>query len=198
MMAGMTIHSKTVPVQKSFDLVRQIAPLANAGEVYLFQGENRGLSATMHEFISKFARSGPVYVVVGDNRISFDQLPRSLGEDIGHTYEIMDRIWVSRAETCYQTKDVLSALDPCGAPLVILDMLESFYEEDLSISEVTLTLRSCMERIHQLSEASPVVISASSSSERPSLIRLLEGACDQRFYFESVESDIPMPQPRMF
>ncbi len=175
-----------------------MAPLVHNEQIYLFQGRDRVLSTSMHEFIARFARSGPVYVVVGANRISFDQLPRSLGEDIGRAYEIMDRIWVSRAETCYQAKDVLSALDTKGAPLVILDLLESFYEEDLSISEVTMTLRLCIRRIHQLSDQSPVVISASPNSQRPSLMRLLEEASDQRFYFEPLESENPIPPPRMF
>jgi hypothetical protein len=145
----------------------------------------------MQELIFRFAMQGEVKVVVGANRISFDRLPLILGDRAGEVYEIMDRILVSRAETCFQMQDVLAYLEPSPSPIVITDMLQSFYEKDLSINEVSLLLKKCVRRIHQLSETAPVLISAEGNAERPVLLETLERLCDQRFYFQpSADIDI--------
>lgn len=147
----------------------------------------------MQEFVGRFALQTEIKVIVGANRISFDQLPLILGERVGEVYEVMDRILVSRAESCYQMEDVLAALEPGPAPIIIIDMLASFYDEDLSLGEVTLLLKKCLRRIHQLSDAAPILISAEVDAARPELLELLERHCDQRFYFQPEE---PAPDPQ--
>ncbi|MCL5428617.1 MAG: hypothetical protein M1347_02280 [Chloroflexi bacterium] len=172
-----------IPGPFAFSSVRQMVPLSQ-GSVYLFQGDSDVLQAAMQEFIDRLGMRGAVQVVVGGNRISFDHLPLILGDQIGRVYEIMDRILVSRAETCYQMQDVLAALEPSPIPIVITDMLESFYEEDLTPQEVTLLLQKCIRHIHKLSEAAPVLISACGDPSRPKLLELIEQNSDERFYFQ--------------
>jgi hypothetical protein len=176
-----------IPGPAALSKIRNLVPLAQQGSVYLFQGDSKTLFAAMQELIFRFAMQGDVKVVVGANRISFDRLPLILGDRAGEVYEIMDRILVSRAETCFQMQDVLAYLEPSSSPIVITDMLESFYEKDLSVNEVSLLLKKCVRRIHQLSETAPILISAESNAERPVLLETLERLCDQRFYFQPAE-----------
>ncbi len=173
-----------IPGPFALSSVRQMLPLAQGGLVYLFQGDRDVLHTAMQEFIDRLGMHGAVQVVVGGNRISFDHLPLILGEQIGHVYEIMDRILVSRAETCYQMQDVLAALDPGPIPIVITDMLESFYEDDLTPKEVTILLQKCIQHIHKLSETAPILISAIGDPSRPNLLELVERNSDERFYFQ--------------
>jgi hypothetical protein len=142
----------------------------------------------MEEFVHRLGMRGLVQVIVGSNRISFEHLSLILGERIGHVYEIMDRILVSRAETCYQMKDVLTALEPSPNPIVITNMLSSFYDENLTLNEVTLLLQKCIQRVHQLCEFAPVLISAEPDSDRLDLLHFVEQNSDQRFYFEPFEN----------
>jgi hypothetical protein len=81
-------------------------------------------------------------------------------------------------------QDVLKALESSQMPIVITDMLESFYEEDLTSKEVTLLLKKCIMHIHRLSETAPVVISAMGDPSRPNLLELIERNSDERFYFQ--------------
>ncbi len=173
-----------IPGPFALSSVRLMVPLAQGGSVYLFQGDRDVLHVAMQEFIDRLGMRGAVQVVVGGNRISFDHLPLILGEQIGHVYEIMDRIQVSRAETCYQLQDVLATLSPSPVPIVITDMLESFYEEDLTLKEVTLLLQKCILHIHKLSETAPILISAIGNPSRPDLLELIERNSDDRFYFQ--------------
>jgi hypothetical protein len=184
-----------IPGSSALSSVRQMVPLAQVGSIYLFQGEDEVLQPAMQEFIDRFGMRGSVHVVVGSNRISFDHLPLILGEKIGQVYEIMDRIVVSRAETCYQMYDVLAALDSNAVPIVITDMLEAFYEEDLTPQEVTLLLQKCIRHIHRLSANAPVLISASGDLSRSNLLELVEQNSDERFYFQpsdNIENIIQM------
>jgi|SRR3990172_4450984 hypothetical protein len=173
-----------IPGSFALSSVRQMVPLPQDGLVYLFQGDKEVLHDAIQEFINRLGMRGAVQVIVGGNRISFDHLPLILGEKIGNVYEIMDRILVSRAETCYQMQDVLKALESSQMPIVITDMLESFYEEDLTSKEVTLLLKKCIMHIHRLSETAPVVISAMGDPSRPNLLELIERNSDERFYFQ--------------
>lgn len=176
--------STLIPVPRAVASVREIVPLAHPGSVYLFQGEGDVLYIAMQEMIDRFALKAPVQVVVGGNRIDFEHLPLIAGEQIGNIYEILDRIWVSRAETCYQMLDVLQALKPSAAPLVITDMLASFYEDDLTMQEITMLLQNCLAQVQRISELAPVLIGANADALRPNLIEMLERHADMRFYFE--------------
>jgi hypothetical protein len=167
-----------------------LAPFVQAGNIYLFQGEGPTLLPAIQNLIDHFALQEEVRVIVGANRISFDRLLLMLGEQAGSAYEILDRIQVSRAEICYQMFDVLTSLPIDPTPLVIIDMLESFYEEELTPDEVTLLLQNCLDRIYQLSQEAPILISARGDPSRPGLIRMLESYSDMRFYFES-----PLAEP---
>lgn len=188
--------NSVIPIPGSLALasMRQIVPLARAGSVYLFQGERGTLRAAMQELVDHFGIQGFVQVIVGGNRIAFDHLPLLLGEQIGSVYAIMDRILVSRAETCYQMQDVLAALEPGSAPIVIIDMLESFYEEDLTVQEVTLLLQKCLRRIQELSKTAPILIGSRGDPGRPTLIKLLEQNSDERFYFQPLERSAQIVQ----
>src|SRR3972149_7739029 len=185
-----------IPGPFALSSVRQMVPLSQ-GSVYLFQGDADVLHAAMQEFVARLGIRGAVQVIVGGNRISFEHLPLIMGEQVGRVDENMDRILVSRAETCYQMKDVLASLEPSPLPIVITDMLESFYEEDLTPQEVTLLLQKCIKRIHQLSEAAPVLISANPDPARPDLLKLVEQNSDERFYFQPFDQINLVIQPAL-
>jgi hypothetical protein len=174
-----------IPSEKAIGRMRSLVPNALPGQIYLFQGDRETLAMAMQELIDRFALRGKVSVITGANRISFEHLPLLLHERADEIYEIADRILVSRAETCHQMLDVLRALGSSLSPLVITDMLDSFYEEDLSDREVETILSQCLGLIYKLSENIPVLISASNNPGRPQLIKSLEPASDMHFYFEA-------------
>jgi hypothetical protein len=173
-----------IPGSRALSSIRSLVPLAELGWIYLFQGERKVLRSAMQELVDRFAMQEAVQVIVGGNWISFDGLPLLLGERAGSLYEILDNISVSRAETCYQMVDTLQALQPSAAPLIITDMLTSFYEKDLTEQEVGMLLKKCLDRIKYLSLFAPVLIDADGDAARPQLLARLEDCADTRFYFQ--------------
>jgi hypothetical protein len=174
-----------IPGSRALSSIRSLVPLAEPGSIYLFQGERKVLRSAMQELVDRFAMQEAVQVIVGGNWISFDGLPLLLGERAGSLYEILDNISVSRAETCYQMVDTLQAMQPSAAPLIITDMLASFYEKDLTEQEVGMLLKKCLDRIKYLSLFAPVLIDADGDAARPQLMARLEDCADTRFYFQA-------------
>ena len=191
------LRTNIIPEYDSLSSVRSLVPIAHSGSIFLFQGEYPVLASAMQELVDRFALQESVRIIAGGNRISFDRLPLLLGEQAGNVYEILDRILVSRAESCYQMQDALASLSPGPVPLVITDFLEAFYEDDLSHKEVTLLLQNCLNRIQLLSEQAPILISARAYAARPNLISLLEQFANTRFYFQPPEQ-IPQPTQATF
>lgn len=186
----MSLPNTLVPGYLALTSVRNVVPLAHPGSIYLFQGEHRILHLAMQELVDRFAIQEPVQVIVGGNRVSFDHLPLIVGDQAGRIYEIIDHISISRAESCYQMLDALASIQAGPQPLVITDMLDPFYEKDLTIPEVTLLLKKCLRRIQHLSLLAPILISANGNSLRPNLLELLETNSDTRFSFQPIEEDI--------
>jgi len=179
------LSTNIIPGSTALSSIRSLVPLAEPGSIYLFQGERKVLRGAMQELVDRFAMQEAVQVVVGGNWISFDGLPLLLGERAGSLYEILDNISVSRAETCYQMVDTLQTLQPSAAPLIITDMLASFYEKDLTEQEVGMLLKKCLDRIKYLSLFAPVLIDADGDAARPQLLARLEDCADTRFYFQA-------------
>ena len=175
-----------VPGSRALSSMRSLVPSAEPGSIYLFQGERKVLRGAMQELVDRFALQEPVQVIVGGNWISFDGLPLLLGERAGSYYEILDRISVSRAETCYQMLDTLQALQPSSVPLIITDMLASFYDENLAEHQVKMLLQKCLERVKLLSHTAPLLIDADPDPARPQLLTMLESCAGTRFYFQAV------------
>lgn len=179
---------------KAFSRIDDMASFIHSGAVYLLQGERPSQRGAMEELIGRFAIRGPVRVVAGGNWVSFDRLPILLRERQGRVYEVLDHILISRAEVCYQMVDVLTALKADPIPLIICDMLDAFYDEDLTEQEVGRLLQKCLRRIETLSQQAPVLIGISSDRRRPELAQAVEEIADMRIYLESGK---PMPDLQM-
>ena len=176
-----------IPGYRALSSIRNLASNAQPGLIYLFQGERKILHLAAQELINRFALQEHVQVIAGGNRVSFEQLPHLLGERASEIYEVLDHISVSRAETCYQMLDALVALKPGPVPLVITDMLEPFYEEDLSVAEVGLLLKKCLISLKELSFSAPILISAEGDASRRGLLETLEQNSGMRFYLQPMQ-----------
>jgi hypothetical protein len=179
---------------KALARIEDVSAFVHSGSIYLFQGPRSGLRAVMENMGERFALREKVRIIAGGNWVSFDRLPFLLKERQGRVYEVLDRIFVSRAETCYQMVDVLNALKPSSTPLLVLDLLDPFDDEDLTDMETNMLLDKCILRLGELSEAAPVLISISQSSPRANLISKLETIADMRIYLEQAQ---PSAQAQM-
>ena len=188
----------TTSFQKSLDLATQLIPVSLPGNVYLFTGESPYLSTLIQEIADRFALVGPIRLIVGGNRFSTDHLALLLSGRIDQIYAVLDRIQLSRAETCYQMLHALQHTQAGSEPLIVMDLLQTFYDENLTLGEVKGVLGDCMTQVQRISHASPVVISSARQQDKPQLIEMLWGACDQVLELNLPPESTQGSQPKLF
>ena len=64
--------------------------------------------------------------------------------------EVLGRITVSRAFTCYQVLSLLESMPAIPVPVVILDLLNTFYDESVQAGERKRLLRACLGQLERL------------------------------------------------
>ena len=124
----------------------------------------------------------PVRVIDGCN--SFDgyfaaRLARRLSPEPAR---LLNRITLSRAFTCFQLAQRISQGGGAG-PLIVLGMLETFYDESVPLAEVKRLLAESLRGLRRWARSAPVIVGAGEPQgpqvERRRLLDLLRGAADR-------------------
>ena len=168
------------------------------------------------------ARRGPLQVLDGGNRfnayIVARQLRRLAGLDTARTQpgpaparpgpvlaqpgpvpdlrQCLDRIRVARAFTCYQMAALLAQQPVTPQPVVVLDLLATFYDENVAWKERLWLLEACQEHLRALRQQAPLVISANPPrlAQADELLDRLVNLADQVWQFTAAS---PEEQPRL-
>ncbi|MCJ7550699.1 MAG: hypothetical protein MUQ30_13580, partial [Anaerolineae bacterium] len=70
------------------------------------------------------------------------------------------RIRLSRAFTCYQMVELLADTPADGMPTLVIDLLATFYDDNVQLTESQRLLFVCIPHLQRLSQFAPVVVSA--------------------------------------
>jgi hypothetical protein len=103
-------------------------------------------------------RRGPVWVVDGGNCFDALWIARHIAASGLAPGPALGRIHVSRAFTCHQLAECLLSLSPYMGPLVVLGLLDTFYDEDVRLEEVRRLLNHTWPTLHSRSRTSLVVV----------------------------------------
>ncbi len=173
--------------------------------------------ALMLELVARLACQGPLRLLEGGNRFDVyrcnQAIARALqelqvkaspraGVEEGSAAEfslrqIMERIQLARAFTCYQLVSLLKQTPALPMPTLVLDMLTTFYDENVSNDESLRLLGVCLEELQRLNRVAPVAVSVRPAppGSRPALLETLLGAAGQVW---TLEPDVPAPPPTLF
>ena len=100
-------------------------------------------------------------VMVVERRVMFFDgyaLARELRRQTVHIYSVIDRVKLSRVFTCYQMPARLSQLPEDGTPVVVLDLLGTFFDENISIKKRRRLLYQSLGNLRKLGAVAPVAI----------------------------------------
>jgi hypothetical protein len=145
---------------------------------------------------AELALHGAVTILDGGNRFAAYQTVRKLRMRTPNIEEAANRIFVRRAFTCYQMLTLLENSPSLHSPYLILDMLASFYDENVPLQEVDRLLDHCIVQLDRLRITAPVVISLTQTQDRSFLFERVRSQADQ-----IVDVEIPYPvviQPALF
>ena len=107
--------------------------------------------------------------------------------------QVLERITVSRAFTCYQVLSLLESTPATPSPFVVLDLLNTFYDESVQAGERKRLLRACLTQLKRLEAAAGGAVSvhppAVPSQAALELLGLLQAASLETYFVQ------PAPAP---
>lgn len=147
---------------------------------------------------AELAAQGPVTVLDGGNCFPFYRFARLLRAKTNESISIMQRLFVRRAFTCYQMLALLESTPALPQPYLILDLLGTFYDEQIPEWEVSRLSDACISQAKRLSLHAPVILLHASPrlSQRAHLLERLCLQADSTFAFD--ESPPVVVQPVLF
>ncbi|PWB56003.1 MAG: hypothetical protein C3F13_02780 [Anaerolineales bacterium] len=156
----------------------------------------RSINTTMLTAIARLGEHGALRVLDGGNRFNAYTVARAAR---GRP-EVLNRITVSRAFTCYQVLSLLESTPAIQVPFVVLDMLSTFYDEAVQLGERKRILRACIEHLRRLERLAGGAVSihppAVPSPAAQELWELLRASAADTYFVESIA---PAPEPlRLF
>lgn len=163
---------------------RQLAvfPVPKTGKISLVVSP-RGVVQSLMTMLSALALRGKVIVVDGGNCFDGYALARALRRRTHNINAALRQVLLTRAFTCYQMMAMLAELPADGTPVIILDMLSTFMDENVSFAKRQRLLENSLSLIRRISEGAPVAIWARARStptgeDELFLVPLLETAHD--------------------
>jgi hypothetical protein len=138
---------------------RQITtfPTPRTGKISLVIAP-RGVIHSLMSMLANLALRGSVIVIDGGNCFDAYTLARALRR---HTHQIqpaLKAIQLSRAFTCYQMAAMLAELPLDSTPVLVLDLLATFLDENLHFSKRQHLLENSLNLLRGISEGAPVAI----------------------------------------
>ena len=149
-----------------------------AGSWTLLVGQ-RKLNPGLLVAIARLGEHTPVRVLDGGNRFNAYIVART-ARGLPAT---LDRITVSRAFTCYQAFSLLESTPASPYPFIVLDMLNTFYDESVRSAERMRLLKTCITHLERLQSTSGGVVSvhppAVPSPEAVGMLELLQASAGE-------------------
>ena len=151
----------------------------------------------MLELSAQLALCGPVRVLDGGNSYNALYVSRYIRRHTVQLNETLNRIAVARAFTCYQVITLLAETAASSHPTLVLDLLATFYDENIELREAHRLLRDVVSQLHRLRRLAPVIVSLRppppQQPERAALSRPLEKIADHLLIRGPVETAVYQP-----
>jgi len=112
------------------------------------------------ELISRWVLHGSFFIIIaGDWFVDHDDPRYSLFQYTNDFDEVLDRhLRLVRARTCFQLLDLLTEADNENRPVLILDPLHHFYNQDVDLSTRDHVFEQCCQFTKRLSLSNPVAL----------------------------------------
>lgn len=156
-------------------------PLAN--QFFLLIAPHAGKSM-MLETAARLAVAGALRVIDGGNQFNAYVVARSVRRRTAAMQEALTNVRVARAFTCYQMTAMLADMPENAHPTLVLDLLSTFYDENVRLDESRRLLAAVVNHLRRLSALAPLMVSARppgsvSDPERAELLEMLRQAAHQ-------------------
>lgn len=176
--------------------MNSLLPISLSNQIILIMGEHAA-STWMLNLSAYLALQGKsVRVLDAGNRFNVYPVARLIRREYQNPSQVLTKIRLSRVFTCYQVETMLNEWRETASVLLVFDLLSTFYDENVDLTESLRLLRRVLQRLERISNQLPVVVStrlpAAINAERMILFEILkEHAGEVRFEVGPEEKQHP-------
>jgi hypothetical protein len=174
----------------------------SSAQLHLVLAEHRERRQVMTALTARLACQGAVRLLDGGNSFDGYGLARALHQQTPQWQAALGRVSVARAFTCYQMTALLAQTETSPLPTLVLDLLDTFFDENALLSDRRRLLEQCLAHLRRLYQPAPVAVSASlppPSEQAEMMVETLKAAVVETngkvWSFAAVP---PNPVPRLF
>lgn len=160
----------------------------------------RAADEMMLTITAHLAQRSALRVMDGGNRFNAYKVARALRhQGVAALDQALARIHVARAFTCYQMTTLLEQASPQAVPTLVIDLLDTFYDQSVRLGERRRLLEGCLGHLQRISRQAAVVVSL--RPPRPPEVdttgmqQRVQACADQVWFQEEI---LPVQQPRLF
>ena len=159
-------------------------------QLHLVLAPHRAQRQMMTALTARLALTGKVRLVDAGNCFDGYGLARQLRQQTSYWQAALERVSVARAFTCYQVETLLTESVSDFSPVLVLNLLDTFYDENVRLTERLRLLEVSLDELRRLCRTASVAVSAGfPTRDQPvELLEILTGAAGQVWSFEE-------PQP---
>ncbi len=163
-----------------------LLPRLKPGSLIVSLAPHTRHSSIIPEIIAELALRGPVTVLDGGNCFPAYHVAQLIRRKSTQVNAISRRIFVQRAFTCYQIVSLLENVPALGYPIIILNLLASFQDEQIQPAEADRLLALCLSHIERLRLSAPVLITLEPVilAEKENLLKRVCERADEVFLFQ--------------
>lgn len=110
------------------------------------------------ELMAALCLRGPLYVLAGSDWLPSYGLTRLIRHRTHEVRQTLKHVRMARAFTCCQLLDLIANIRPDDEPLLILDFLNTFQDDDIPLPVRFRVLRQCCGHLQRLAFRKPVII----------------------------------------
>jgi len=167
-------------------------PRLSENLLFLFNTPRRYLHSIMPQIIAGLAVKGELFVIDAGNSFRPYTIAREIRRQSDEIYPKLENIKLSRVFTCYQVVTRLETLEKPQMPLLMLDLLDMFYDEHTSSKERERLLIKSLDCLKRISLDTPVAVSCAQSQNEhyPAWIAAVRQYASEVFQLES----LPAPE----
>jgi hypothetical protein len=110
------------------------------------------------ELMAALCLRGPLYILAGSDWLPGYGLTRLIRHQTHEVRQTLSHVRMARAFTCYQLLDLITGIRPDIEPLLILDFLNTFLNDDIPLPVRFRVLRQCCGYLQRLAFRKPVAV----------------------------------------
>jgi len=157
-----------------------ILPILKTGKLIAVYAPDAAGTESM-TLIAELGLRGVVTILDGGNRYQPYQVATFLRRKTVDISSAANRLFSRRAFTCYEMNTLIGSTPSLNHPCLILDLLNTFYDDHVSIHEAGRLLKSCLGQIQRLVLSGPVVLTLAPplTDERAFLLEQVRAQADE-------------------